>query len=355
MKKYTFLLGISFLVLSPLAHANPAPMLQNNNQQLVIQNRILTRVNNKTISVLDVVKKMEVFFSKQYPQYIDNPTAKFQFFSAQWREMLLQMVDHELIIEDAEKLEIKITDSEVREMLHEKFGPNLMDSLDSLGLSYEEARTMIYSEIVVQRMSWFKVHSKAINSVNVKDIKAAYAAYCEKNPIKDQWEYEVLSVKAKTEEMAHQIADKAFELCKTSPNEIAAITDNIKARLEPDYPEEAFTISLSTELKADTKSISKSHKDVLFKLAKNAISAPVKQVSKADQSAVYRIFHLKNHTKTILPTLRSMHDKLQSQLVQEASNKEYMNYITKLRKRYGFSAKMLEETIPTDFQPFSLK
>ena len=210
MKKYTLIACFSFLILAPLANADSAPFLQDKNQQLIIHNRILTKVNNKTISILDVVKKMDVFFSKQYPQYAHSPAAKHQYFSSQWKDMLLQMVDQELILADAEKLDLKITDSEIRETLHDKFGPNLMDSLDSLGLSYEEAKSMIHSEIVVQRMTWFKVHSKALNSVNVQDVKKAFASYCEKNPTKDLWEYEVLSVKAQTEEIAHQIANKAF-------------------------------------------------------------------------------------------------------------------------------------------------
>ncbi len=355
MKKYALLLSFSFLVLSPLLHADVSPFLQDKAQQLVIKNRILAKVNGKTISVLDVVKKMEVYFSRQYPQYANAPAAKFQYFSSQWKDVLLQMVDHELILADAEKLELKITDSEVRETLHDRFGPNLMGTLDSLGLSYEEAKDMIHSELIVQKMTWFKIHAKAINDVNVQDIKSAYTAYCQKNPPKELWEYQVLSVKAPSEEIAHQIADKAFELCKQSPSNIENISDRIKASFEPGSPEQDFTITLSEEMKLDTKSISAAHKDVLLNLAKNSISAPVKQFSRADQNAVFRIFHLKDHTKTVLPTLRSMYDRLQSQLVQEAADKESRIYIAKLREKFGFDAHMLEETIPSDFQPFSMQ
>ena len=72
------------------------------------------------------------------------------------------MIDHELILADAEKLDLKITDSEVRETLHDKFGPNLMGSLDALGLTYEEAKEMIHAELVVQKMTWFKVTFQGI-------------------------------------------------------------------------------------------------------------------------------------------------------------------------------------------------
>lgn len=353
-KNISYLLCLSFL-LSPLAYANPSALLQDQNKQLVIQNRILAKVNNKTLSVLDVVKKMEVFFSKNYPQYANSPTAKYQYFSSQWKEILLQMIDHELILADAEKLELKTTDSEVRETLHDRFGPNVMGTLDKLGLTYEEAKEMIFAELVVQKMTWFKIHAKALNSVNVQDVKSAYSSYCDKNPSKELWEYQVLSIKAQNEKIAEQVAEKAFELCKHAPSNMVAILDSIKAAFEVSSPEKDFSIALSEDLKADTKSISAAHKDVLFNLTKNSISKPIKQSSRSDQGSVFRIFHLKNHTKTILPTLRSMYDKLQSQLVQDAADKETKTYISKLRERYGFDDRMLEETIPSDFQPFALK
>lgn len=330
-------------------------MLQDSAQHVVIQNRILAKAHGKTFSVLDVVKKMEVLFARNYPQYANSSAAKYQYFSTHWKETLLQMIDHELILADAEKLDLKITDSEVRETLHDKFGPNLMGSLDALGLTYEEAKEMIHAELVVQKMTWFKVHSKALNSVNTQDIKSAYSSYCEKNPSKELWEYQVLSIRAQNEETAQRVAQKVFNLCKNSPSDLASVSEQVKTSLSVEVPEQEYTITLSDDLKLDTKSISTAHQQALIKLAKNSISEPVKQLSRTDQGTVFRIFHLKNHTRTVLPKLRAMHDALQNQLVQEAAEKESNTYITKLRQRYGFDTKMLEETIPSGFQPFSLQ
>ncbi len=352
MIKYT--LVFLFLSTSFLA-ADPAPIMQDGSQRIIIQNRILAKAHGKTFSVLDVAKKMEVLFARNYPQYANSSAAKYQYFSAHWKEILLQMVDHELILADAEKLDLKITDSEVRETLHEKFGPNLMGTLHTLGLTYEEAKEMIHSELVVQKMTWFKVHSKALNSVNTQDIKSAYSAYCEKNPPKELWEYQVLSIRAQNEEIAQKVSQKVFDLCKQSPSNLATVSEQVKIALPAEIPEHEYTITLSEDLKLDTKSISTAHQQALFNLARNSISAPIKQLSRADQSTVFRIFYLKNHSKTLTPTLRAMHETIQNQLVQEAAEKESNIYISKLRKRYGFDAKMLEDTIPSGFQPFSLQ
>ena len=335
---------------------NETPMMPQEQHHLIIQNRILAKVHDTTISVLDVVKKMEIFFNKYYPQYANSVQAKHQYFSSQWKETLLQMIDHELILADAEKMELKVTDSEVRETLSERFGPNVMESLDTLGISYEEAKTMIHSELAVQRMTWFKVHSKALSSVNTQDIKQAYSAFCKKNPPKEYWEYQVLSVKATSEELADQIIQKITSLSQESSADIKKIAEELKSSLPVNADEEPpFTITLSEPVKTEEKNLSTSYKAALSPLLLNAISAPVKQISKTDKSTVCRVFQLIDHSKTTVPSLRSMHEKLQNQLIQEESDKESKLYIAKLRERYGFDAKHLEETIPTGFQPFSLQ
>jgi hypothetical protein len=323
--------------------------------RLVIQNRILAKVENTTISVLDVSKKMEVFLNKNYPQYAKSPTAKYQYFSAQWKDTLLQMIDHELILADAEKMELKITDSEVRETLFEKFGPNVMATLDTIGISYEEAKAMIHSDLVVQKMMWFKVHAKALSSVNTQDIRLTYHRYCEKNPAKEEWQYQVLSIRASDEEIAKEIAKKASELCQNPSYTLSEISEALQSSTEEIPENQKFTLSVSDPVTIEGKNLSHAHKEVLNKLAPNQKSEPVKQTSRAKQEAVYRIFHLQNHIKIPVPTLKSLYDRLHDQLVQEAAERESRIYLSKLRERYGFDAKSLEETIPQGFQPFSLQ
>ncbi len=337
--------------------ANPAFSMEEPNH-LVIQNRILAKVNGKTLSVLDVVKKMEVYFNKYYPQYSDSLQAKHQYFSSQWKETLLQMIDQELILADAEKMELKVTEAEVRESILEKFGPNVMASLDKLGLSYEEAKSMVHSEIVVQRMTWFKVHAKALSAVNIPDVRAAYASYCEKNPAKEEWEYQVLSIKAETDEIADTIAKELSILCQETPSNLPLVlneNNSIEKLISETKGTPTSPVTVSGILKSDNKNISNAYRSILSSLTKNGISKPIKQVTKVGQGELYRIFRLINHTKKPTPSFRSMQDKLHDALLQTAVEKQSQEYITKLRNRYGFDAKNLEETIPSGFQPFSLK
>ena len=163
MKTYIFTLA-SICCLAPLASDEVAPptLEHEDTQELVIYNRILAKVNDKTISVIDVMKKMDLFLQKYYPHLVDSKLARYQFYSAQWRDHLTQMIDQELMLADAAKIELKVADAEVREEIMNRFGPNIMTILDQLGLTYDEARKMIYDEMIMQRMIWFRVNSKAL-------------------------------------------------------------------------------------------------------------------------------------------------------------------------------------------------
>ena len=317
-------------------------------QELLVYNRILAKVNDKTISVIDVMKKMDLFIQKYYPQFSNSKAARFQFYSAQWREYLTQMIDQELMLADAEKLEIKVTDAEVREELLNRFGPNIMTVLDGLGLTYDEARKMIHDEMLVQRMVWFRVNSKALQKINSADVKAAYKQYCEKNPELEEWQYQVLSIRSSKKEASEALAYRAFELLQ-SQLEITNVADQLKPE------DETISITLSPEIQADEKSVSMQHKEVLKTLSENSFSAPIAQVSRVDNSVVYRIFYLKKHSKKILPPFQKMADQLKDELLQEAAMKQNVHYLTRLRERLGYDEKQMMETLPKDFQPFALR
>lgn len=317
-------------------------------QELIVYNRILAKVNDKTISVIDVMKKMDLFLQKYYPNFAGSKLARYQFYSSQWREYLTQMIDQELMIADAEKLDVKITDAEVREELLTRFGPNIMPVLDHLGLTYDEARKMIHDEMLMQRMVWFRVNSKVLHKINSLDVKEAYKQFCEKNPALEEWQYQVLSIRSSNKEASGALAARAFELLR-SKLDPTKVVDQLKTS------DETISISLSPDMQADERSVSISHKEVLKTLSENAFSPPIAQVSRVDNSVVYRIFHLKKHTKKVIPPFEKMADQLKEQLLQEAAMKENTQYLIKLRDRLSYDEKQMTETLPKDYQPFAIR
>lgn len=347
MNIFSLLLSAICCLASLPVHAE-APLMQEEPENLIIYNRILAKVNGKTLSVIDVMKRMDMFLQKHYPQLANSKAARYQFYSAQWRDYLAQMIDQELMIADAEHLEVKITDAEVREEILNRFGPNTMPILDTMGLAYEEARKMIHDELLVQRMMWFRVNSKALSSVNSLDVKEAYKQFCAKNPELEEWQYQVLSIRSPEKQTSETLAKHAFDLLQSNL-EFSALSEKLTA------PDETITITLSPEMQADEKSVSASHKDVLRTLSDNSFSAPIAQVSRVDNSVVYRIFYLKKHSKKTVPAFEKIAEDLKEQLLQQAANKENAQYILKLRERLGYDEKHMLETLPNDFQPFALR
>lgn len=187
-KQFSFFLAASLLFAAPQWADAPSLLPPEGHEELIVYNRILAKINDKTLSVIDVMKKMDLFLQRNYPEMVGSKIARYQFYSAQWRDTLSHMIDQELMLADAEHLELKVTDAEVREEMLDRFGPAIMATLDQLNISYEEARKMIHSEMVVQRMMWYRVQSKALNMVNPQDIKDAYKQFCEENPALEQWE-----------------------------------------------------------------------------------------------------------------------------------------------------------------------
>ena len=108
--KIKFCFQLLFVMLLPIlsfAH-------EEKQSEILVNNRILASVNGKNISVVDVMKKMDVYIARAYPEYADSNVHRHQFFIQNWRQTLDQLIDNELIMADAEKLEIKITDAEIR-------------------------------------------------------------------------------------------------------------------------------------------------------------------------------------------------------------------------------------------------
>lgn len=321
MKQFAF---IAILVQSLTAANMPMPDFSQN-QKIAVQNTILSQVNGRTISVLDVKKKMDLVFYQNYPQLAESSQARYQFYQTSWRRVLMEMIDNELILADAQDKEIKLTDGEVREAIEERFGPNVVETLDKIGLTYDEAWKMIKEDMIVQRMSWWFVHSRAISSVTPKDIKEAYRLYLKANPAYVEMKYRVITVRdADLAEKTHQL------LSGKRPEEV----------------ELGEGVTLSNEFVAKDIELSDSHRNALSHLEPGTYSPPL--ISKG----TYKIFYLVQKTEHPAPAFEDLSNHLRNELTQKAVAKESENYVGKLRKHYGFESQKL---VAENVQPFSIQ
>ncbi len=315
-------------------------------QEMVVNNRILTTVNGKTVSVLDVVKQMDVFLSQYYPQYLDSDVARLQFYKMQWKSTLQRMVDQELMMADAQSREVKATEAEVREEIQNRYGPNVMASLETLGLTYDEAKKMVHQDLVVQKIQWLRVTAKVLSKVTTETVKKAYESYLTKNPPKELWTYQFLTLRYDNPDIALSLAHQIENLQESSAHVLSVATELFKQKL----PEAEWShLSLSSEIQTEEKELSHAHREVLSALIPGAWSGPIVQQSR-DGSKVVRIFHLKSHTKQETPLFENMAPGLRQELLNQYADKEMETYLARLHQRFNFNPSSFD--IPPEFDPF---
>ncbi|CCB90022.1 SurA N-terminal domain-containing protein [Simkania negevensis] len=316
--------------------------------QIIINNCPLAKINGKIISLIDVVKKMDLFLYEYDPNLKLSAAEKVQFYMGRWSETLEEMICNELVLLDAQQKEIKVSDGEVREELEDRFGPNIMSNLEKIGLTYDQAREWIRNDITIRQMMWFKVHSKALQTTTPQVIKAAYQAYLEKNPPVENWTYRVFSIRGKDQEACETLAKQAYALLSTKEKTL----EEVAAELKEQHQE--ITITVSDELSGDTPNISKQHYDVIKNLSTHSFSEPVSQVSRFDKSTVSRVFYLDNLVEKLPSDFDTMHEPLKNKLLHETADKEKEQYFNSLKKRYGFDKVSPRMPLSSDYQPFTV-
>ncbi len=350
-----FTLALFLFIHSIAVGMNPGfPSLPTESQEpkeLVIHNRILAKVGDKTISVLDIVKQMDVFIHTHYPHIENSLFERFQFYTTNWREVLQQTIDIEMIIADAGDKDLNIADSEIREGVLERFGPNVMLTLDQCGISYEEAQKIVRDDLVVQRMNWFKVHAKTLQKIGPKELREAYQNYLSSHPQEEEWTYQVLSIKSPEEDLSKNIAKEAFSLLHTAHVGMESLAQKLGE--EKQLQKDAFSFSISNELTATEKTISLAHRLGLEGLHVGEYSAPIPQQSGNDSRPVQRIFWLKNHTIKQPPSFYQLKETLEQELIHRMIQKENIVYKERLNKKFQHFF-MLEPFGP-NFEPFSLR
>lgn len=333
-----FLFASTALVASPLVDFSQ-------DQKIAVQNTILAKVNGKTISMMDVKKKMDMVFHQNYPQLATSSQARMQFYEASWRHVVMDMIDNELIISDATDKEIKVTDGEIREVMEERFGPNVMQTLDKIGLTFEETWKMVKNELLVQRMTWWFIHSKAVSSVTPQDIRQAFRLYIKENPAYSEWKYRVVSIRV--DQPDDMLSQQVYQLLSESGKAPESLEEVLKKLESP-----GISIAISNEYSAKTQELSDVHQAALAPLTPGTYSKPSFQTSRVDKKTVYRIFYLIGKNDVPAPGFEDLSQQLRNDLIQKEVSQQSLVYLTKLRKHYGFDA---DKTIPDDLHPFSLQ
>jgi hypothetical protein len=343
-------------VTSPLMGANapPAPMMMPDERgiEIVVNNRILAKVNNKAITVVDVQKKMDMLFLQMFPEYAASKIARCQFYNVNWKSCLDDLINKELVLADAEEMKMKATNGDVRQEVESMFGPNVISNLDKVGMSLDEAWDLVKKDIQMRRMMMARVNVKAMQQVYPQDVRKAYDDYLTKFDRSQQYVYQMISVRDKNVEAGKTGASKISELLIGGAVPLSDVVSYVK---DHKLVSESSTVNLSEVYTHHEKDISDQYKEVLSAMQPNSFSQPIETSSRNEKKAViYRIFYLKDiEQKEPLP-FSQMAIKLKEQLTNEMVSQETVKYLKKLRDHYVVKDEEIMKNLPKNFEPFSL-
>lgn len=316
--------------------------------ELFINNRVLAKVKDKTISLIDVVKQMDIYAYENDPSIATSPEKKFQFYMQSWRYFLDQLINNELMIFESEGKDVKISDGDVREEILNRFGPNVQETLHQLNLTLEEAKDLIHTDLLAQKIQGYYVHAKAFHSVTPERIREAYETYLSKHPAHTQWKYQFLTVRGADEAVSKDVAQKAYSLIHEKHLSLQEAVDS----LSPENSD--IKITLSRDVEGSDADIAEQHKTILKTLEVNGISSPQEQTSRSAEK-VYRLFHLENREHIEPKTLGEVHSELRDAMIRQLISTGLEQYIGKLRTKYDISAENNTLLVPEGYIPFELR
>ncbi|NGX49372.1 MAG: hypothetical protein K940chlam5_00970 [Candidatus Anoxychlamydiales bacterium] len=347
--KFFIKLFIPLIAIAPILNANDfrnSPMEQNAN--INVNNTVLAKVEDRAITALDVKKKLDIAFERSFTDLIDSKSARFQFYQSGWPQVLDEVINNELVLLDAKKREFTISDAELTEEMENKYGPNIIANLQRVNLTLEEAQKMLSEEMIIHRMLYYFVRSKAEQNVTPNKIKNSFQLYIKENPSQEIYSYNVISVRCDDNKIANLAANKVHLLLKEKNQNPKELEDTLK-EIEKEYKN--CSINVSNLYKTSSKDLSLSHKNILKDLEKNNFSDISSQVSRINNKQISRIFYLKDLEKIEAKTFDEISNELKTKLVEKELLQVGNNFFNKLKKEYLVENKVISK----DFCPFTFE
>jgi hypothetical protein len=337
-----------YLGLSPLL-ADSLLLNGQDDLHIVLNNRVLARVNGKAITVLDVMKKMDMHFLKQFPEYASTPQARYQYYQVNWRASLQELIDKELILADAQEIKIPVSSGDVRKEMELQFGPNIISNLDKIGLSFEEAFKIVQGDLLIRRMVSFRIQNKALQSVTPQVIRDAYEEFAKTNIKQETWHYRVITIRHNDAAKGSETAQLAYRLLSEEKIPIDQLSKTLQERGAS--PKGCTASELFYHTENDVADVLKAS---LKELEPDQYSKPFSQKSRSDKSTIFRIVYLKEKVPAGAIPYNEMENQLKEELLDQAIAKESQAYLKKLHQHHAVPNE-INELIPEDFQPFLLR
>lgn len=321
-------------------------------RRITINNRVLASVNGKVISVVDVKKKMDMILYQNYPQYMDVPEAKYEFYTSHWKEVLNDLIDRELMIADSEEKGFPISSGDVREELEEIFGPDVMLNLDNAGLTLDEAWGIVKADIIIRRMLYYQVRMRITPQITPSEIRKAYDERIKSIGMQKECVWRCLTVKSNDTAAATAYAEKLKGLLADEQISLDTLQEELEKR---GIADPQMQLLISQPFRQKQAELSSALQELLLTMQEGTYSKPQLQSTRSDPKPVVRVYYVQELKAEKIPSLQEMEPELREEITQELTTKKTAIYLDDLRRHFHLSKEQIEKELPVNFQPFVMK
>lgn len=322
--------------------------------KIIVNNRILAKINGKVITTHDIMKKMDMGFYRHFPEYTSSTIARYHYYQANWQYILDELIIKELILADAKESKIEVSNGDVRQEMEYLFGPTIIANLDKVGMSFDEAFKIVQGDLLLRHTVGGRVNAKVLRIVTPAKIRQAYEEF-----IRDpdharvtNWVYQVITIRDRTPSKAAETADKAYRLLIEESVPVDRLIETMK---EKKLLGRKAKVTVSEDIQNNEKELSAAYQKILSSMDKGMYSQPSEHKSRSDNALIYRIFYVKDKIPGGMPTFQEMESTLKEKLFNDISEKETDEYIKKLKQHFHVKDSDLEAMVPSNYQPFILK
>ncbi len=343
---------ILLLILSVVSTCSLFADSHDARKRITVNNRVLASVNGNVISVIDVKKKMDMIIYQHYPQYLEVPEARYEFYNSHWREVLNDLIDRELMIADSEEKGFPISSGDVREELEEIFGPEVMLNLDNAGLTLDEAWKMVKADITIRRMLYYQVRMRITPQITPNEIRRAYEEASKTIGSQKECVWRCLTLKSNDTNAASSYAEKLRCLLVDDNISLDQLQEELDKRAMAD-PQ--IQLLISQPFRQKQSELSSNLQELLLNMKEGTYSKPQLQSSRSDPNPVVRIYYVQEIKAEKIPSLQEMEPSLREEITQVMTIKKTDEYLDNLRRHFHLSKDQIEKGLPVNFQPFMLK
>ncbi len=305
------------------------PVFTQDDRELFINNKVLFKVKDHTITVVDVIHKMNLLFYKSYPHLVHSNVSKVQFYTGLWPVLLEAVIDDFLIFADAEEKKISVDHKDVKKEIENFFGSKLINIASAFGMTEEDVFKVIERDLIVQKMLGIMVRSKASMFVSPNKIKEAYKEQLKNYNQERCWSYVILTLESQSKDdtlaFAEEIYNRVVNKISFDEKEVFQLAS-----------QKNVEIKISNVLRGSENSLSQMHKDILMNADLNLCSKPVFY-----KKNKVRLFIIKEFSFSQPKSFSELEEKLHVELLEKSFEEQELIYREKLRKRYGFHKDLL--------------